>query len=74
MVQYDLSYLAIICKRTDEAIAVTTVCLYALSQMENRYLNYDQFDFVELEKAEYDTYVCMGVLPPREIFRFLERK
>lgn len=74
MVQYDLSYLAVIDRNTDEAIAVTTVCFYALFQMESRCLNYDQFDFVELEKAEYDTYICMGVVPYKEIFRFLVRR
>ena len=72
-VQYDLTYLAVIDRNTNEAIAVTTVCLYALSLLENWGLHYYRFDFIELEKAEYDTYISMEVVPYKEIFQFLTK-
>jgi len=71
MEQYELTYFAVIDKLADKAIAVSTLCLFAYYKLESRTLNYDQFDFVELNKAEYDTYISMEVLPYREIFQFL---
>jgi len=71
MEQYELTYLAVIDKLTGEAIAVTQMCLDAYFKLETRCLNYNQFDFVELNKAEYDTYISMEVAPYKEIFQFL---
>ncbi len=74
MEQYDLTYLAVIDRDTDEAIAVTAVCLYALSLLKNWGLHYYRFDFIELEKAEYDTYISMEVVPRKSIFKFMSKQ
>lgn len=72
-VQYDLTYLAVVDKHADEAVAVTTLCLEAYFRLEHRVLDYEQYDFVELKKAEYDTYISMEVVPYKSIFRFLTK-
>ena len=71
MEQYDLTHLAVVDKRTDEAVAVTTLCLEAYFRLESRVLDYEQYDFVELKKAEYDTYISMEVVPYKSVFGFL---
>ena len=44
-VQYDLTYLAVVDKHADEAVAVTTLCLEAYFRLGHRVLDYEQYDF-----------------------------
>lgn len=72
--QYDISYLIVIDKSTDEAIAATTVCLYALTMLPSREFDWDRFDFVELSKTEYETHLALKTVKYEEIFKFLRKR
>ena len=72
--QYEVTRLVVFDRKTDEPVAVTTVCMDAFVQLEKMDFDEDNYYFKEINKAEYDNYISMKVVPYREIFAYLSKK